>query len=329
MTTRIQDVIVPEIFTPYMRERTAELSALFQSGIVQTDSELTALAQGGGNDVNLPFWKDLSGDSEADSDDPNSPATPGKLQSSSEIARKHFKRKAWGSADLAATLAGDDPMRAIADFAADWWARDMQKNALIPSLTGIFAATGALAGTHVHDIAIEDGNNAGDANLIGSDAVIDAANLLGDAWEKTRAMVMHSKPFARLQKLNLITNVKLGDQDIEVPFFLGRRVITDDGVPVANGATSGKKYTTYLFGDGALAFGEGNPRVPTETDRDSLAGIDYLITRRHFFLHPRGIKWVGTVAGVTPTNAELETAGSWTKVYEDKNIPIIKLVTNG
>lgn len=326
--TRIADVIVPELFTPYMVQRTSELSALWQAGIVDPNPQFTDLAQGGGNDVNLPFWNDLSGDSEADSDDPSSPANPAKITSSAEVARKHFKRKAWGSADLAASLAGDDPMRAIADLVAAYWARDMQKNALIPSLKGILQAGGALA-NHILDLSIADGDNATDANLIGSDAVIDTANLLGDAWEKVVAMVMHSKPFARLQKLGLIETETLKDQDIKVNRFLGRQVIVDDGCPKVAGASSGFKYTTYLFGRGVLAYGEGDPKVPTETDRDALAGVEYLISRRHFLLHPRGLKWAGAVAGITPSNAELETAGSWTLVYEHKNVPLTALVTNG
>lgn len=326
--TQIADVIVPEVFTPYMIQRTAELSALWQAGIVDPNPEFTTLAQGGGNDVNLPFWNDLSGDSEADSDDPSAPATPAKITAGSEVARKHFKRKAWGSADLAASLAGDDPMRAIADLVAQYWARDMQKNALIPSLKGTLKTDGALA-SHILDLAIEDGAAATDTSLIGSDAVIDTANLLGDAWEKVTAMVMHSKPFARLQKLGLIEFRSLKEQNIDVPTFLGRQVITDDGCPKVAGGTSGYKYTTYLFGRGVLAYGEGNPKVPTETDRDALAGVEYLITRRHFLLHPRGLKWVGAVAGQTPSTAEMETAASWSLVYEHKNVPITALITNG
>ena len=34
MPTRIADIIVPEVFNPYVIQRTAELSSLVQSGIV-------------------------------------------------------------------------------------------------------------------------------------------------------------------------------------------------------------------------------------------------------------------------------------------------------
>ena len=44
--TKVADVIVPEVFNPYVIERTAELSALVQSGIIETGPELDKLASG-------------------------------------------------------------------------------------------------------------------------------------------------------------------------------------------------------------------------------------------------------------------------------------------
>jgi len=101
-----------------------------------------------------------------------------------------------------------------------------------------------------------------------------------------------------------------------------KRVIVDDGCPVAAGV-----YTTYLFGEGAIGLGNGSAPVPTETDRDSLAGDDILINRQHFVLHPRGVKFNNaSVVGSSPTNAEVEAAANWTRVYEKKNTRIIKFV---
>ena len=37
--TKIQNVIVPDVFNPYVVEKTAELSALFQSGIIRPDAD--------------------------------------------------------------------------------------------------------------------------------------------------------------------------------------------------------------------------------------------------------------------------------------------------
>ncbi len=42
--TKISDVIVPELFNPYVVNRTMELSAFFQSGIVVNSPEFDRLA---------------------------------------------------------------------------------------------------------------------------------------------------------------------------------------------------------------------------------------------------------------------------------------------
>ena len=92
--------------------------------------------------------------------------------------------------------------------------------------------------------------------------------------------------------------------------------------PVSSGT-----YDTYLFGPGAIGHADGtNSKVTeTETDRNTLSGEDILVNRRHFVLHPRGIKYVGTAAGGGPTNTVLATAASWSRVYEPKNIRIVCL----
>lgn len=47
--TIISDVIVPDVFNPYVVERTAELSAFYQSGIIERSEQLDTLAKAGGN----------------------------------------------------------------------------------------------------------------------------------------------------------------------------------------------------------------------------------------------------------------------------------------
>ena len=346
--TKISDIIIPDVFNPYVIERTAELSALVRAGIVVPDPKLDILAQAGGKLINMPFFKDLSGADEVLSD--SSSLTPGNIDTGKDIAALHLRGKAWGVNDLAKALSGDDPMGAIANLVAEYWNRREQA-LLISSLKGVFADNLANdSGDLISDLAhATDGSAATDANMIGGSAVIDASTKLGDAAGKLVAMAMHSVPFSRLQKLNLIqwmiastggtdttamsyTKLENGAaMDNAIPFYLGKQVIVDDGCPTATGAGgNGLEYTTYLFGQGAIGRGEGASPVPVETDRDSLAGEDYLIHRRHFILHPRGVKFTtSSVAGESPTNTECEAAANWDRVYEKKNIRLVALVTNG
>ena len=57
--TAVADIIVPEVFENYTIERTAELSAFVQSGIMEADESFDDLAAGGGMVADMPFWKDL------------------------------------------------------------------------------------------------------------------------------------------------------------------------------------------------------------------------------------------------------------------------------
>ncbi|HBI73620.1 MAG TPA: coat protein [Lachnospiraceae bacterium] len=326
MPTRIADVIVPEVFNPYVINRTMELSALYQSGIVQPVAELQGALNKGNRYFNMPFWNDLTGEDESLEDTEGWALTPDKITAGQDMATQLFRGKAWSATDLAKTLSGDDPMAAIGNLVAGYWNRRMQ-SALISTLKGAFAT---ITGTHVNDIAIEDGLNATDTNKISGAAIVDTMSKLGDAHEVLSGMVMHSVPYFNLVKQGLVEDVRDETGRVIYKAYLGKRIIVDDGVPVTDGTTSGKKYTTYLFGNGAIGYGEGSPEYPTEVDRDKLAGEDILINRKHFVLHPRGIKFTNnTVAKTAPTNAELEIAANWEKVYSDKHIRMVAMVTNG
>jgi hypothetical protein len=296
-----------------------ELSALVQSGIVQNLPEFDELASGPNTLVNMPFWNDLTGDSETMKDD--GALTPGKIGSNKDVARKHGRGRAWGANGLSALLSGDDPMRAIADLVAAYWTREMQK-ILLATLDGVFKSSSM--SNHVLDISGETG----DAALISGDSFIDAVQLMGDAKDLLTGVMMHSAVEAYLAKRQLIEYVQEKDQSPRVPYFMNKRVIVDDSMPYDTATKTG---TIYLFGAGAIALGNGShPRIiQTEIDRDSLAssGEDFLINRRIFILHPRGVKWTeASVADVFPENTELANGANWERVYEPKAIRIVKHV---
>ena len=143
--TRIADVIVPEVFNPYVIERTSELSALEQSGIIVNNPELDKLATSGGRIINMPYWEDLDGDDEVLSD--TTPLTPDKITANKDAAVLLMRGKAWTANDLAKALSGDDPMRAIGDLVAAYWARRRQAT-LLSTLKGVFASESMADNTH-------------------------------------------------------------------------------------------------------------------------------------------------------------------------------------
>lgn len=151
---------------------------------------------------------------------------------------------------------------------------------------------------------------------------VDACAKLGDRSDRLTAIALHSATEAALRKLDLIDFIPDSEGKAQIRTFQGRRVIVDDNLPVRAGSTDGQVYTSYLFGPGAFARGtaplDGTPlqggfgtegvemaRVPLDSDT-------VLINRRRYILHPRGVKFnSATVAGDSPTNAELELF-SWT-----------------
>jgi hypothetical protein len=320
--TIITDVIVPEVFNPYVIQRTAELSAFYQSGIIARTPELDRLASSGGKLINMPFWEDLDGDDEVISD--TDALTVGKIEAGQDVAALLTRGKAWSVNDLAKALSGDDPMAAIGNLVADYWARRFQV-ILIKTLDGIFGNTATGMDYNKHDISGTP--TAKDADVISAKTAVDAIYKLGDNANKLTGFAMHSATVAKLAKDDLIEYIKPSEGEPEVPYFLGKRVVTDDGLPVSNGV-----YTTYIFGQGAFGWGEGGAPKPTETGRDILAGDDILVSRRHFILHPRGVAFKNaSVAGATPSNTELANYANWERVYEPKNVRIVqfkhKLVT--
>ncbi|RED52181.1 major capsid protein [Aestuariispira insulae] len=332
--TRLADIIEPKVFTPYMYSKTKELSAFFQSGVMVTSKELDAKAKSGGNTVTMPSFKDLSNtESRIGSDDPSDKATHEKIESFADQAIVHRRNQSWSGMDLSVDVAGADPMGNIADRVARYWNRDHQRT-LVASLRGVLAANIANNGADMVYSLYDDVAAPGDATLISGPAVIRAAQTLGDAKNDLAAIAMHSVVHARLQEQNLIQFTETSDGKIGFETYLGYRVIVDDGLPVVAGANS-PKYVTILFGKGAVGYGEGAMKTPTEVDRIPEAGNgqgqEVLYSRRNFVIHPMGIKYTGaSQAGVSPTNTELALGGNWTRVRpERKQVPIVFLETNG
>src|SRR5699024_3150435 len=180
--TRIADVIVPEVFNDYVIQRTSELSELEKSGIIQNSTQLDELARSGGRILNMPFWDDLDGEEGL---------TPDKITAGNDQSVLLMRGKAWTANDLAKALSGDDPMRAIGNLVADYWARRRQAM-LISTLQGVFGSSSMKS--NISDISKKEKNNS-----FVAETFLDAAYLLGDAEEKLKGLAVHSATFASMR----------------------------------------------------------------------------------------------------------------------------------
>lgn len=334
--TSIVDVIVPTHFAPYVIERTAELSVFFRSGIVATDNEFDEIASMGGTINNLPFWTDIKDPSQVIND--STRLTVNKIVAANDQCITHNRGNAWSANDLAKYLSGDDPLGAIEDLVAEYWARDMEFM-LLSSLAGIFAApTMSTSILDIHADVVAGSLTA--ANYLTGETYINGKFLLGDNAEKLVAIGMHSATEAALLKLDLIDFIPQSEGKPDLKKFQGLTVITDDHFPVTTG-TNATWYSTILFGEGAFALGvdkrAGDPVVggfgtwAVELGRDPLGNQTNLINRKRFILHPRGVRFTNnTVAAPNPSpqNSELALAVNWQRVYETKNVRMVEIIHN-
>lgn len=332
--TLVSDVIVPTIFEQYAIERTAELSRFGDCGIVEHSPAFDALASGGGQTVNMPFWQDLTATRQLLSD--SATLTVNRITGATDIARIQNDAQVWSVNDLAHLLSGGDPMQAIVDLVAAYWAR-IDEGLVVSSLTGMFGAASMasnLLALHSESIAGQSSST----RLNGS-TFVDACAKLGDRSDRLVAVGMHSAVEAALRKLDLIDFIPDSEGKPMLRVFQGRRVVVDDSLTSRAGSTDGVVYTTYLFGYGAFAKGSallgsdplqgGVGTTGVEIGRVPLDSDTVLINRRRFILHPRGVKFTSvSCVGDSPTNAELATSNNWIRVYEAKNVRIVAVTHN-
>lgn len=334
-TTRITDVIVPEVYESYTAVNSPEKTAFFEGGVIARNSMLDAKANEGGETVNIPFWKDLDSSVEENlsSSDPAVVATAQKVLTAKQVARKVLMNQWYSNADIASELAGSDANQHVRNRFGTYWMRRFQKK-LIAITKGLLADNiAANSGDMVVNVAAES-IGAQTALTKWSRANFTAAIFtMGDAAENIKALGVHSAILKQMVDNDDIDYVADSQGVLTIPTFMGKRVIVDDGMPVAAGSTSGFKYTTVLYGEGAFGYGEGSAQVPVELKREALqgngGGIEYIGERKTWMIHPFGYKVVATPTGEGGfTNTELASASTWERVVDRKSVPLAFLVTN-
>lgn len=361
--TQVADVVVPSRFTPYVQQLTERKSRLVQSGALARSPLLDQLLGGGGLTFNVPSWRDLDNDTENTSTDATadhfghilngtsidlagvlsalSDSRPKATDSDTEVAVRVNRNQSWGTADLAAALAGDDPMDSIAQRVAKYWSDRLQAM-FVAIVNGISKDNGA---NDSGDYAVSVAGGAFQEGItnITAEAVIDAETTMGDSRGDTSIMMVHSVVMSRMKKNNLIDFIPDSRGEVMIPTFLGRVVIEDDSMPtgtsvvLADGsAGSTGMYETWLFGPGAVQLGVATPKVASEVQREPQAGNgggqEVLYNRVQWAMHPVGHAYIGTSPNGGPTNAastnNFNIATSWNRVYpERKQVKFARLIT--
>jgi hypothetical protein len=316
--TNIGDIIEPSVFNPYLQEVTAEKSYFLNCGIARPMPQLTAEMEAkgkAGGVINVPYWGDLTGNDEVVNDDTTLDVAA--TSTFQDKAIMCLRGKAWGNNDLAGLFAGSDPAQAIANRLVAYWDRRYQA-ALSNLLSGVLGA--ATMTDNVYDISGE-----GTLNYFTGEALIDAQGIMGDAQDDLGSIAVHGATYTVLKKQNLIDFIPDAEGKATIATYMGKPITVDDGLPTS-GEGAATVYSTYLFGSAPVVHNEIQiPGWSMETDRDILSANDVMVTRKAFCMHVMGVMWLGnSLAGDSPTNAELATTTNWQKVAENKNIKVIE-----
>lgn len=330
--TRLTNVIIPTVFTQYTMEPSIHRSRFFRSNVMVRNTAIDSLLSGGGLIFTRPFWQDLADTASAVPSETVA-LTIGNITADTEKIRRQLRERGWGANDISAVEAGDDPLQAIVNRVTDYWAREFDKNV-------IATASGVIADNIANDSSdLINDISASASPVFSDDAVIATQGLLGENGVVGRSdsedfvgIGVHPVIYQKMRVLDLISFEPISGQTRPIPFYMGMEVIVDKRMPTSLDSTE-TLYDTIIFKRGAFEFGQSAVGYePTSVDRDNTKGfgIDQLFSRRVFAVHPVGLEWSdSSVAGTSPTDAELAAAANWDRTWAKENIRFVTLRSRG
>ena len=334
-TVRLSDVqFDADVYASYVQEDHPDMNAYVSSGVAVTNGLLQMRAAGEGDITSIPYWKDLAYDSEnISSDDPSVTATPDKIGTGKMVARNCHINNAWQTANLVSEVMGsEDPMTQIQSRTSKYWENRFE--ARIQGITtGLYLENVAGTKDMIQDDSTEDGDNAVAANKFNFAGFVRARGTMGESAANLALMSVHPDVMIDLilnQQIEYIQDSKTG---IRVPFYNEVRVVEDKKLPVIAGTTSGSRYVSVLYKTGAFGYGDAPAKRPVAVEFDELAangaGVETLVERKQWLIHPEGYKWnETTVSGLSPSVAECALPANWTRVFERENVSMAFYVTN-
>ena len=227
------------------------------------------------------------------------------------------RAKAWVEKDFSHDITGGiDFMDNVAQQVTDYW-QDIDQDTLLAILKGIFAMTGGKSAEFVekHTFTVDGPMEATTLNSA-------TAQACGDRKKKFAMIFMHSVVATNLENLNLLTALKYTDKDgvtrdLTLYSWNGKLVVVDDNMPVDESGDA-PIYTSYVLGEGTIAFEDIGAKVPYEMARDpkTNGGQDTLYTRQRKVFAPFGISYEKAAqASLSPTDAELSNGANWALVH--------------
>lgn len=338
--TSISDLWAPGIWIRGLNEKMNTLPSLISSPIVKRTAEFDALAEGGGETVNIPYFRDITDQNDSIQIEGSQP-TLQKLGSGKQIAPIFNRNSGLAASALSSAVigAGETPVEAVLSQLA-MRKQKQRQSLLVSTLRGIFGFSSVPGGAGVlgdvrNDVFLEAGAAPPATQCISPYAVADTIARLGELADTTLGggILMHPLIRAALIKQDQISFTHFSQQSgtlltgqavsgVQLEYYKGYRVFVSN-LLVRAGAASGYVFDTYIFAPGCFAWGEKAQKDGTLiADVAALAFYQdprlnqaEVYDRSRFLLHPNGLRWIGTPAGQSAANSELGTAANWTLDY--------------
>lgn len=311
--------------------------ALLTSGVMMNVPDNIVSSTDKGTTVSIPHWNTISGDSVSITG--SFSTTVNALATYKDVGVWCEREKAWGSEQIIKVVSAADPAAEIARQLGQYLAVETHKQG-VSVITGAFSVE--LATSH-------STGNSFTGGTINNDGILTAKQKLGDNQDQLTNALMHSKVYQDALRDGIITNTIFGVANEQfrsgtIGQMLGMTPVMTDKFTATSSV-----YPSYFAAPGALIYkfreraaqaqsnanlvkiNAGNNLIAElELHRVALSngGQDVMILRWSNLVHLPGVYWDGTVT-TPPTNTELATASSWTKIsgIDDKLIKIVELKT--
>lgn len=327
-----------EVFSDMMQEENFWRTEILASGIVVNDKTIMDLIGSKGNVATIPMYLPLNAhdeNMEPLNNDGETDNVPVEIQGNKQTCMLIQRMKAFKSKDFTKELTGADPLGQIKAHIAEYYAQVWEIEMM--NIAKAVLGNSALS-DHVTDLSITSGTM-GEANHITETTMIDAEQAaLGDMAGGLGLAIMHSKIYAKYQKMNLVDYEKytvlnaLG-KEVKLPSIHGKIPLVTDYYTVDRSVSGFPVFNTYLFGSGAFLSADKNnyeKQYTTNYDPQKNAGTEMLYTKQGRVLHPNGVSLaVDNIAKESPTKAELGTVGNWSLKFNHKNVKMGLIKSNG
>lgn len=325
----------PEVFSDYMEEQATWNDAIIASGIIAQDDTIMNLIGTDGNVATLPFYTPIDAETDpALNNDGKTDNTPTEISGSKQTCMLIQRMKAWKAKDFTKELTKADPLGHVAKSVGSYynqvWTKDLMTilNAVLELST---------MSNHITDIAAS-GSSVADVNKIDPTTLIYAQQkALGDKADGFGLYVINSMIFARYKALGLVdynkyTITNAIEKEVELPTIGGLIPVVSDRYTVDTSGTF-PVYKSFIVGQGAVLEANKNNyenSYYTDYDPETAAGTEKLYTKQGKVLHPNGFSIAAdNIVEESPTNAELAKKENWSLKFNEKNIKIGCIKSNG